>query len=190
MSNIDIRSFASEPALNAQGRIQGYAVVYGQLSRQMSFPNMGRFREVIRPGAATESLRSGDVPMLFNHKPDNLLGRTSSGTLTLTEDQKGVFFSLDVPDTQLGRDVRELVKRGDIRGASFHITVPPGGDSWSSTTDGRVRSVNKIQIAEVSLTPYPAYEQTSAALRSFEEWEQAQKVPLSIRLAQVKLARL
>ena len=191
MNTFDIRSFASEPKLNEAGRIEGYAIVYNQLSKPMAFPSTGKFREIINVGAASESLRnSPDLPMLYNHKPDDILGRTSSGTLQLREDATGIFFSLDIPDTQLGRDVRTLVKRGDIRGASFHITVPQGGDSWTNSKDGRIRTVNKLAIGEVSLTPFPAYEQTSAALRSYEQWENSQKIPLSVRIAQVRLAKL
>ena len=172
--------------------VRGYAVVYNSLSLPMSFKELGDFREVVRSGAAKEFIATaGDIPCLFGHDSSKLLGRTSSKTLELWEDTTGVGYCVTLPDTGDGRDVRELVKRGDIRGASVMQLVPKGGDRWQRTSEGRLREITKLGIGEISLTPFPAYQDTSAALRSWLEWEKATAgVPLSVRRKQIKLASM
>ena len=84
-------------------RLEGYAAVFD------SEAPIGAFRESIRPGAFRAALATGkDVLALVDHDPARLLGRTGSGTLRLSEDSRGLAFELDVPDTQLGRDILAL----------------------------------------------------------------------------------
>ena len=78
-------------------RLEGYAAKFG------SEAQIGSYRETIAPGAFSASL-AGDVLALMDHSPLIVLGRTKSGTLRLSEDSQGLAFSLDVPDTQPGRD--------------------------------------------------------------------------------------
>lgn len=92
-----------------------------------------------------------------------MLGRTRSGTLRLTEDAKGLAFSLDLPDTAAGRDVLALAERGDLGGMSFGFTVPKGGEAW----DGNRRSLRAVNLAEISVVQaWPAYSGTEIALRA------------------------
>jgi HK97 family phage prohead protease len=198
MEQFELRSnFAADSLLGGDGNtVVGYAVVYDKASEPLSFPKLARepFREVIRRGAATEALRSArDVAALYAHDAKQLLGRTSSGTLVLTEDDKGLRYSIKLPDTTLGRDVKEMIKRGDIRGASFYIDVAK--DEWKRSADGLVREVHALRsLREVTLTPFPAYPDTTAALRSYEQWEHDEQskliVPLSVREHQVRLAKI
>ena len=95
----------------------------------------------------------------FNHNADNLLGRTSSGTLKLQEDAHGLRFELDLPAFAV--ELRELVARGDVSGASFAFTVNKGGEVW----DGNTRTLTDLTVYELGPVTFPAYQQTSLALR-------------------------
>lgn len=143
--------------------LTGYAAVYNSLS-----DDLGGFVEQIAAGAFDQSLRDQpDVFSLFNHSYDHVLGRTTAGTLTLTTDDKGLQFSVVLPDTDYGQNLAVSVERGDISGCSFGFMVPVGGDTWQSTPEGiPLRILHQIELYEVTVTPIPAYPDTSVALRS------------------------
>lgn len=138
----------------------------GYVARFDSEARIGSFREVIRRGAFRASLDSGaDILALADHDPKAVLGRTRSRSLTLSEDAEGLAFSLQLPDTQAGRDLVALAERGDLGGCSFGFTVPTGGDHWT----GDLRELRAVTLAEVSIvSAWPAYANTSVALRSRE----------------------
>ncbi len=152
----DMERRAFTEVRTAGRRIEGYAAIFG------SEAAMGGFRERIAPGAFRGAL-AGDVLALLDHDPGKVLGRTRSGTLRLTEDRRGLAFSLDLPDTAAGRDVLALAQRDDLGGMSFGFTVPKGGESWS----GETRTLNTIDLKEISVvSSWPAYPDTEIALRS------------------------
>jgi uncharacterized protein len=170
--------------------VEGYAIVYNSPSVELNFPKTGAFREIILPGAATESL-TADIPALYAHDRKEILGRTSSGTLQLREDSNGVYASLKLGNSSRANDIRDMVKRKDLTGWSFYIAVEK--DSWARDAAGaKVRSVHKLAaIPEITLTPFPAYQSTTIALRSYEEWEKSNLVvPLSVRMRQLLIAKL
>ena len=148
-------------------KIVGSAAVFNSLSE-----NLGNFREQIAPGAFRKALKASDVRALFNHDPNYVLGRTTSGTLRLKEDSRGLWMELTPPDTQLIRDlVIAPIERGDITQQSFGFTVKK--DSWEDI-EGEVPTRTLLEINElfdVSPVTYPAYKDTnvSIALRSLEE---------------------
>ncbi len=148
--------FAHE--IRAAGRtLSGYVAKFGNEAR------IGGFTEVIRPGAFRASLDSGaDVLALADHDPAKVLGRTRSGTLILAEDGEGLAFSLQLPDTQAGRDLVALAERGDLGGCSFGFTVSGDGERW----DGNKRELRSVHLHEVSIVQsWPAYDGTVANLR-------------------------
>lgn len=142
-------------------KLVGYGAVFNSPTR---ISEGGRdFTEVIKPGAFRSALASnGDVVATYNHNPEKLLGRTASGTLRLQEDTKGLRFELDLPDTPTGNELRALVARGDIRGASFTFMVRRGGEAW----DGSTRTLTDLHLIELGPVTFPAYEATSVGLRS------------------------
>ena len=151
---VERRSF-SEVRANGR-RLEGYAATFGSEAR------IGSFVETIAPGAFRSAL-SGDVLALMDHDPARVLGRTRSGTLRLVEDSRGLSFSLDVPDTQAGRDALELAQRGDLGGMSFGFLVPPGGEDWT----GDKRTLRAVDLKEISVvSAWPAYPDTEIALRN------------------------
>lgn len=125
--------------------------------------NIGDFTEVIRRGAFRASLDSGvDVLALADHDPTAVLGRTSSGTLVLREDDVGLAFELSLPDTTDGRDIAALAERGDLGGCSFGFTASTDGQRWTGTT----RELLSVNLAEVSIVQsWPAYANTEGHLR-------------------------
>ncbi|MDQ2801714.1 MAG: HK97 family phage prohead protease [Pseudomonadota bacterium] len=145
--------------LRTEGRrLEGYAATFNTRAA------IGAFTETIRPGAFRASLATAgrDVLALVDHDPGRLLARTSSGTLRLQEDAKGLAFSLDVPDTQLGRDVLALAQRGDIGGMSFGFRVQD--EAWPAKDQRELRAVELVEISVVHA--WPAYAQTMVAARS------------------------
>lgn len=144
------------------GRLTGYA------ARFNSEANLGDFIEIIRRGAFQKTLAAGNnIRALYHHQGDALLGTTRGGTLRLHEDDHGLAFDLALPDTTHGRDLAVLVDRGDVSGCSFGFRVNAGGDRWEDRGDGTfVRELLDVDLAEITLTHDPAYQDTSVALRS------------------------
>jgi uncharacterized protein len=137
--------------------LEGYAAVFNSRSE-----DLGGFTETIAPGAFRASLRSrNDIKLLWNHDSSAVLGSTRAGTLSLTEDEKGLRVSANLPNTTHGRDARELIRRGDVTGFSFGFSLPArGGDSWSD--DGTERVLKSVRLFEVSVgVAFPAYSGTN-----------------------------
>lgn len=172
----------------AQRRLGGYAAVFNSLT------DLGPFQERIAPGAFAKALAAGDIRALWNHNPDYPLGRTTNQTLRLLEDDRGLAFTLDLPDTQAGRDAHTSVTRGDVTGVSFGFSVPFGGDSWERVDGKRVRTLLEVELYEISPVTFPAYEATSVQQRSLEsvvaEAEQRLSTPLELFALRTRLAAL
>ena len=137
-------------------KIVGYAVVFDSPSE-----DMGGFTEVIDPHAfdGVMNARGLDVACLFNHESDNLLGRNKSRTLRLHVDSHGLHYECDVPNTNLGVDVYELVKRGDVTTSSFQFICKR--DEWQMEANGRtMRRIlevgNLLDVSPVTFAAYPA----------------------------------
>jgi HK97 family phage prohead protease len=144
--------------LRAAGRrLEGYAAVFGEPA------SIGSFTETIRAGAFRASLVArGDVLALVDHDPSRLLARTASGSLRLSEDARGLRFEIDLPETQLGRDVLALAERGDLGGMSFGFHVKD--EAWPARTRRELRVVDLIEVSVVQA--FPAYSQTSVSARA------------------------
>ena len=142
--------------------IEGYAAVFDKLSE----PMMG-MREIIRPGAFTRTLKEdADVRALVDHDPSKILGRVKSGTLTLTEDKMGLRVKINPPDTQAGRDIVESIRRGDVDQMSFAFVTRE--DKWESDEEGNAvtRELLDVDLFDVSPVTFPAYPDTTVAVRS------------------------
>lgn len=159
----------TEPA-TAEGRapkITGYAAVFNSASR-----DLGGFTEIIKPGAFSRSLKSGaDVRALAYHDPNRLLGRTTSGTLRVAEDDRGLRIEVDPPDTSYARDLAALVERRDVAGMSFAFKRIKSGspqERWYRQDGKIVRELLDIDLLEVTVTGSPAYPATEVAMRSID----------------------
>lgn len=131
----------------------------------------GKQYEQFAPGAFDKALNSPmtDVRAFYNHNQSMLLGRQSAGTLRLESTDEGLAFSVDLPDTTYANDLRELVKRGDVTGASFAFI--PGEVRLSRAPDGlQVRTHTSVkELIDISPVPLPAFTGTSVQLRSLTQ---------------------
>ena len=104
-------------AIGKTRMVEGYAIVFNSESR-----DLGGFKEVILPSAIDGLIERSDVLALMNHDvARGLLARSTNGkgSLELIPDQKGVIYRFTAPDTTLGNELIEGLKRGDIRTSSF-----------------------------------------------------------------------
>jgi HK97 family phage prohead protease len=174
--SLEIRS-----ADNSPGTIAGYAAVYE------SETDLGYFREVLKRGAFRKSLAEGrDVRALWNHDSSIVLGRTSAGTLRLEEDDKGLKFEIDLPDTQAGRDAATSIGRRDVTGMSFGFEVVTAKWVEEQEKDTELREIYDLRLWEISPVTFPAYQDTDVAKRGLDELmaqkaKQNQKQALKIR---------
>jgi HK97 family phage prohead protease len=141
--------------------IQGYAAVFNTFSQ-----DLGGFTELIEDKFFDEVLDQ-DVRALFNHDANRILGRSQAGTLRLKVDERGLAYEIDAPES--AKDVVEAIRRGDITGSSFAFAVL---EDWWGNVDGQIirRLVKAKRLFDVSPVVYPAYQQTSASLRSVADF--------------------
>jgi HK97 family phage prohead protease len=165
--NLERRSFDIEFREQESRKVEGYASVFNSRSK-----DLGGFTEIIDPAAFNGVIERSDVLALLNHDQDRgVLARSRKGvgSLTLTVDERGLHYSFDAPNTALGNELVEGLKRGDISTSSFAFTV--AGERWDKDEDGRyVRTITQIdKLYDVSPVYNEAYEDTSVALRSLEQ---------------------
>jgi HK97 family phage prohead protease len=138
-------------------RLSGYAAVFNDASVPLPF------KERIAPGAFRKTLSEApDVRLLINHE-GLPLARTKNGTLTLTEDDRGLRFDADLADTQEARDIYTLVQRGDVDQMSFAFRVIR--QNWSKDKSERTLTEVSLADGDVSVVTYPAYPTTSVEAR-------------------------
>lgn len=143
-------------------KLRGYAALFNTMS-----VDLGGFREQIAPGAF-DGFDARDVYALRDHDNGKILGRFPS-TLRLEADDLGLAVEIEPPDTELGRETVELVRRGDLSQMSFAFTTR--ADSWETDGDGEpVRTLLDVDLHEVSIVTFPAYPDTAIAVRSMDKW--------------------
>ena len=147
--------------------IEGYALVFNKESR-----NLGGFVEIIEPSSLNGVIDKSDVLCLLNHNEERgVLARSKYGTgsLELTVDETGLKYKCEAPNTQLGDEVLEGIRRGDISTSSFAFQIE--SDKWEKRNDGiYVRHITKFkELYDVSPVYKEAYPDTSVALRKMQE---------------------
>jgi len=165
------RRFAKRSDVRAQkGHIDGHAAVFNQ-EFVLWEDSRERVVEIVKPGAFQRALdEQQDVRALFNHDPNNLLGRTTSGTLELEEDQTGLFFDCAMPKTQIGRSVYAMIDRRDVSGCSFAFTVRKEHTAETKKNGKLVRrrEIQDVDLYDVGPVTYPAYVGTDVNARARE----------------------
>lgn len=177
-NNIEIRATNSTPVVSQDSRtVEGYAVVFNSQSEDLGF------YETINPAAITEDvLKRSDVFCLFNHDLDKVLARSKYGTgsLQLQLDEQGLKYTFTAPNTDLGDELLEYLRRGDIDSSSFAFTVSTdeGSEVWTTGTDGRqYREILKIdELHDVSPVWNPAYSSTSVSQRTLDKLNQLREM--------------
>ncbi len=161
--------------------IEGYFALYEQETELFD----GIF-EIITKGAFDNTLNN-DVRALWNHNTQFVLGRSKNGSLQLKTDEKGLFGIIKLPNTQYAEDLHELVKRGDIDQCSFGFNIL-AEDLEELASGGYRWRINEIDLHEISVVTFPAYENTTVQARAKQVKQleqrklQAKKEELSKRL--------
>jgi HK97 family phage prohead protease len=157
----EIRTNSVDFEVRAEGdgmSFTGYASVFNSPSE-----DLGGFVEYVAPGAFKRSLQSrNEVKLLWNHDSGEPLASLRGGTMQLVEDSRGLKVTASLPNTTRGRDVAELLRSKVISSMSFGFNVIK--DSWAS--DGKTRTLESVRLFEVSIVSFPAYEATTAQVRS------------------------
>ena len=177
-NNIEARAIRSTPVINPDSRtVEGYAVVFNSQSEDLGF------YETINPSAITEDvLKRSDVFCLFNHDQDKVLARSKYGTgsLQLQLDERGLKYTFQAPNTDLGNELLEYLKRGDIESSSFAfiVSTDEGSEVWETRADGRqYREILKIdELFDVSPVFNPAYSSTSVSQRALDKLNQLREM--------------
>ena len=161
--------------------IVGYASVFDSESR-----DLGQFKEIIKPGAFDRALvEEHDVRALVDHDPKMILGRSKSGTLRMLVDEVGLRVEIDPPDTSVGRDTIESIRRGDLDSMSFGFVVR--NDHWREEEGQAIREINDLDLFDVSVVSFPAYEDTSVAVRRFNREHCRRDRGMSVELARLRV---
>lgn len=154
--------------------VRGYAAKFDVRSENLGGKNW-QFYETIQRGAF-DDVMGDDVRALFNHDANLILARSKGGkgTLRMGVDDIGLWYEFDAPATRAGDDLLVSLERGDVDQSSFAFTVDRDGQVWTERTEGEVtvaeRTIKKVKrLYDVSPVTYPAYADTSVAVRSLEE---------------------
>ena len=141
-----------------------------------------KYYEVIAKGAL-DGADMRDVPFKYNHSDGvMIMARTRSKTLELIVDDQGLRIRAKLANTTAGRDLYELIKRGDIDKMSFAFNTLE--ESYNKET--HTRTILKFKrIWDVSAVDIPAYSDTSISARSFFEAE-AEKERKAVEAAQLR----
>ena len=152
-----VKDVQARSAEDGTMRLAGYAAVFNESSVPLPF------KESIAPGAFRKTLSEvPDVRLLINHE-GLPLARSKNGTLTLTEDDRGLYFEAELADTTEARDIYKLVERGDVDQMSFAFRVIR--QKWSEDRSRRVLTEVSLADGDVSVVTYPAYPTTTVEAR-------------------------
>jgi HK97 family phage prohead protease len=155
LARVDVQCRAE---IRRGNKLGGYAAVFEETA---DLGWLGKERMAV--GSLDVALRDSDVRALWEHQPRWLLGRSSAETLRLGADTRGLEWEVDLPDVSYANDLRTLVERGDITGASFGFV--PGLHTWDTETQTRTHT-SVAQLVDVSAVAFPAYTSASTEARS------------------------
>jgi HK97 family phage prohead protease len=152
-----VRNVETRQEDDGKMRLSGYAAVFNDASVPLPF------RERIAPGAFRKTLsETPDVRLLINHE-GLPLARTKNETLVLSEDEVGLRFDAELPDTSEARDLYTLIERGDVDQMSFAFRVIR--QKWNSDRTERTLTEVSLSDGDVSVVTYPAYPTTTVEAR-------------------------
>lgn len=176
--NLEIRNngIVLERSYDDSRHVEGYAVVFDSQSEDLGF------FEVIERGAITQELvDNSDVFALLNHDDDKVLARSNKGvgSLKLIVDDRGLKYEFDAAETQLGNDLLEYLKRGEINTSSFAFALDyndPEAETWERKNGANYRTIHKIAyLHDVSPVWNAAYSATSVSQRSLEKCKELEE---------------
>lgn len=161
--NVEIRAVKTKE----DGMVaEGMAILYNEEVVLWEMDDIEE-REVILPGAVSETIQNDDWRAVWNHRNDIVLGRMSNGTLEAEETDQGVKVKITFPDSEEGRSKFASITRGDVNQMSFAFwpvdykeeRIVEGDKTIYKTT------ISKLRVQEVSPVTFPAYENTTISAR-------------------------
>ncbi|WHS73263.1 HK97 family phage prohead protease [Bacillus cereus] len=166
---MELRVAVSDLCTNTDGTmtVSGYVNETGQLSNVLGVTK--RFVEKIAKGAFSRAIQSAqkDIDFLAEHKGDLILASTRNGSLQLKEDNKGLHMEATIAPTSWGKDYYELINSGILRNMSFGFRAIK--DSWRLLeTNLYERTIEELELFEVSVVKNPAYSQSTIAARGID----------------------
>jgi HK97 family phage prohead protease len=179
--SLELRSAEIQDGPNGS-KLVGVTAPYGVLSSPIT--ERGRtFQERLRSGAFDKSLAENNIEALWEHNKAWLLGTTKSGTARLRSEADGIHFEIDLPNTTYANDLKELNRRGEVRGASFGYLPSDKGETWTRERGALVLEVSQGDLREITITRRPVYQTgTSAYLRSVDAVKAREDLERSKRL--------
>lgn len=167
---LEVRNLQYEVRFKDDDRtIEGYAIVCNSESEDMGF------REIVAPEALEGIIDKSDCLMLLDHnRSKGILARSKfgKGSLQLEVDEVGLKFRFTCPNTTIGDEAYEGVKRGDYQNCSFAFVADK--DEWSKKANGEyLRTIRSFKyIKDCSIVAEPAYSATTVSCRSFDEYKE------------------
>ena len=190
-NNLEIRNngIVIERSYDDSRHVEGYAVVFESQSEDLGF-----FETIDRGAITQELVDNSDVFALLNHDDEKVLARSKNGvgSLKLTVDERGLKYEFDAAETQLGNDLLEYLKRGEINTSSFAFALDyndPEAETWTRQNGANYRTIHKIAyLHDVSPVWNAAYSATSVSQRSLDkckELEEQEKIEKEERDRQI-----
>ena len=120
--------------------------------------------ETVAPGAFSKTL-GNDIRALVNHETTLVLGRCKAGTLELKEDSHGLWGRIKInQDDTDAMNLYSRVQRGDVDQCSFGFCIRE--EDFIQNEDGSCEwRIMDVDLYEVSVCTFPAYEETAVAAR-------------------------
>lgn len=179
---IQIRSITSDLKTreeNEEKYLEGYFAVFNRETELWP----GAFEE-IAPEAFNNTL-GNDIRCLINHDTTLVLGRNKANTLELKTDSHGLWGRVKInPNDTDALNIYERVKRGDVSGNSFGFNIL--NEETDYRDDGTIKwTIKEIDLHEVSICTFPAYEETSIQARK-KEVKQHEQRQLEVRKQKLK----
>ena len=171
-------------------RLEGYAALFEPAEATIA----GLFRERIARGAFADTLARGDdIRSLYNHDIGAVLGRVRAKTLALREDARGLFFTVSLNEADpAAAAVAARVQRRDVTGSSFWFAVDrPDDEEWTPGRAGQLplRRLLKLRLVDVGPVSFPAYEDTTVAVRTGHPLDVVRRMRARIAIAQARAER-
>jgi len=177
-NNLEIRNngIVIERSYDDSRHVEGYAVVFESQSEDLGF-----FETIDRGAITQELVDNSDVFALLNHDDEKVLARSKNGvgSLKLTVDDRGLKYEFDAAETQLGNDLLEYLKRGEITTSSFAFALDyndPEAETWERKNGANYRTIHKIAyLHDVSPVWNAAYSATSVSQRSLDKCKELEE---------------
>lgn len=164
MTRVEFRMHDAHMSSSGDMVVSGYVNQTEQLSQELGMSK--RFKEKISKGAFKRAIQSAsrDIDFLAEHDSSVVLASTKNDSLQLKEDDRGLYMEARIINTSAGRDWYEMISSGLITNMSFGFKSV--SDEWRSIGESLFeRTINDLELFEVSAVRNPAYAQSSISNR-------------------------